>query len=65
MVLAMWSARSTEQRAETVAANRMQRCSPYQSVLKGHPTPISDEEWDQWHEDRGSLFFCLRELSSS
>ena len=57
MVLAMWSARSTEQRAETVAANRMQRCSPYQSVLKGHPTPISDEEWDQWHEGPRQFVF--------
>ena len=32
MVLEMWSSRRTEQRAEIVAENRMQRCSPYQGV---------------------------------
>ena len=30
-----------------------------------HPSPISDAEWDLWHQDHGNLFFCLRELSSS
>ena len=38
---------------------------PKSSVFVGHPSPISDEEWDQWHQDHGNLFFCLRELSSS
>ena len=37
---------------------------PKSSVFIGRPTPISDEEWDQWHQDHGSLFFFLRELSS-
>ena len=38
---------------------------PKSSVLKGRPTPISEEELDQWHQDHGNFFFCLRELSSS
>ena len=38
---------------------------PKRAVLKGRPTPISDEDWDKWHESHGSLFFCLRELSCS
>ena len=38
---------------------------PKSSVFVGLPSPISDEEWDQWHQDHGNLFFCLRELSSS
>ena len=38
---------------------------PKSSVFTGHPSPISDAEWDQWHQDHGNLFFCLRELSSS
>ena len=38
---------------------------PKSPVFTGRPTPISDEEWDQWHQDQGNLFFCLRELSSS
>ena len=36
---------------------------PKSSQFKGHPTPISDEEWGQWQEDHGKLFLCLRELS--
>ena len=35
------------------------------SVFLGRPTPISDEEWEQWHGSHGSLFFCLRDLSCS
>ena len=35
------------------------------SVFIGHPSPISDAEWDLWHQDHGNLFFCLRELFSS
>ena len=38
---------------------------PKSSEFIGHPTPISDEEWERWHESHGSLFFCLRELSCS
>ena len=38
---------------------------PKSSVFMGHPSPISDAEWDLWHQDHGNLFFCLRELSSS
>ena len=38
---------------------------PRSSVFVGLPSPISDKEWDQWHQDHGNLFFCLRELSSS
>ena len=30
---------------------------PKSSVFIGRPTPISDEEWDQWHQDHGNLFF--------
>ena len=41
------------------------RLHPKSSVLKGRPTPVSDEEWEQWHESHGSLFFCLRQLSCS
>ena len=38
---------------------------PKSFVFVEHPSPISDKEWDQWHQDHGNLFFCLRELSSS
>ena len=38
---------------------------PRSPVFVGHPSPISDAEWDLWHQDHGNLFFCLRELSSS
>ena len=39
---------------------------PKSSVFIRHPSPISDAEWDQWHQDHDNLFFfCLRELSSS
>ena len=30
---------------------------PKSSVFVGLPSPISDKEWDQWHQDHGSLFF--------
>ena len=81
-MLEMWSARRREQRAKTVAENRVQWRSrteederaltllgkgqhPKSSVFVGLPSPISDEERDQRHQDHGNLFFCLRELSSS
>ena len=38
---------------------------PKSSGFIGSPSPISDEEWDQWHQNPSNLFFCLRELSSS
>ena len=38
---------------------------PKSSVLIGLPTPISDEEWEEWHESHDCVFFCLRESSSS
>ena len=38
---------------------------PKISVFVVHPSPISDAEWDLWHQDHGNLFFYLRELSSS
>ena len=38
---------------------------PKSAVLQGRPTPISDEDWDKWHESHSKLFFCLRELSCS
>ena len=74
MVLEMWSARRTEQIAKTVAENRVQRRKEYEraisllgkgqhpesSVFKGRPTPISDEEWDQWHQNHGNLFLSAR-----
>ena len=76
MVLEMWSSRRAEQRAKTVAENRTKECEralslpskeqhPKNSVFKMRPTPISHEEWDQWHQDHGNLIFCLRELSNS
>ena len=66
MVLAMWSARRTEQRAESVSENRMQRFASYQGVRESaHSARQRAEEWDQWHESHGSLFFCLGELSCS
>ena len=33
--------------------------------LYGIRHPFSDAEWDQWHQDHGNLFLCLRELPSS
>ena len=38
---------------------------PKSSVFIGQLEPISDAEWDQWHQDHGNLFFSLRELSCS
>ena len=38
---------------------------PKSSAPARLPSPITDEEWDQRHQDHGNLFLCLRELSSS
>ena len=40
-------------------------CWKCSSLFIGHPSPISDAEWDQWYQDHSNLFFCLRDLSSS
>ena len=32
---------------------------PKSSVFVGLPSPTSDEEWDQWHQDHVNLFFSV------